>query len=281
MHTDSTPIIYDLEKRHAGDRSLLPEDAASAFIAHLLEDMADEWGTKLMFHYRWFRDRDQEACSRWLAFDSLRSSGGAAMIESAAAMFKERQVGRMEMVGCTAANAPLIDESLKRLLAIFEDFVPRQDYLFGSRPSLADFGWYAQLFQLASDPTAGDLMRETAPLSYRWVQLLDDCSGVEGDWQDNQQQLPAAVEGLLEMAGTLYLPFLLANAEALEQGEKTFHFSAFGHDYRQGTFKYQKKCLAWLREELAGLNGAAREKAQAWLEKADCWEGLDAGKGGS
>ena len=37
---DSTPLVYDLEARHAA-RGVVPPDPAQAFIAHLLEDVAD------------------------------------------------------------------------------------------------------------------------------------------------------------------------------------------------------------------------------------------------
>ena len=65
-HTDSTPIAYELEKRHPGGRSIIPEDRGLAFLSHLIEDMADEWLTKIMYLYRWWRQEDQDYCSKWL-----------------------------------------------------------------------------------------------------------------------------------------------------------------------------------------------------------------------
>ena len=250
---DSTPLVFELERRHS-DRSVVPDDEAQAFLAFVLEDMADEWGAKLMFHYRWFAERDQLQMSRWLAFDRLRGRGRAA-IEQAAAFFRERQVGRMALVGCKPQNAPVIEESARRIFALFEAQVTEEGYLFGSRPSLADFAWMGQLSQLAADPSPYDLMRESAPYLMRWLQNLDDASGVEGAWREG---LSPAVEGLLALAGEVYFPFLQANAAALARGEETFTIELLGRPYEQGTFRYQAKCLAELRSRYAALSDAAR-----------------------
>ena len=49
---------------------------------------------------------------------------------------------------------------LSRILAAFEPYVGMARYLFGSRPSLADFAWFGQLSEIATDPTPMRIMRE-------------------------------------------------------------------------------------------------------------------------
>jgi hypothetical protein len=231
--------------------------------------MADEWGTKAMFHYRWFRERDQKQMSEWLSFDRQRGRGRDAILKSAK-VFRDRQVRRMALVGCTPENAPIIEESARRILALFEAHVTEEAYLFGSRPSLADFAWMGQLSQLAVDPTPDDLMREIAPFTFRWLMNLDDASGVEGAWRDPSAPLPQAVKGLLQMAGEIYFPFLLANAAAFERKEETFSVRLYGQTYRQGTFRYQQRCLWDLRAAYAKLDPVAKAAIDPALAEAGC-----------
>ncbi|MBI1197995.1 MAG: glutathione S-transferase [Phenylobacterium sp.] len=266
-HNDSTPMIYDLEARHPDDRGIVPHEVGDAFLAYLLEDMADEWGTKLMFHYRWFLERDQVRMSEWLAYDRAMG-GGFAGIKQFADFFRSRQVGRMALVGCTRQNAPVIEESARRLAAIFEAHVLERPFLFGSRPSLAEFGWYGQFSQLIVDPTPNDLLREIAPFTVRWLMHLDDASGVDGSWRKPDEALAPAVEKLLAFAGEVYFPFLEANARALRAGEETFTVELLGKPYTQGAFKYQARCLESLRRAYADLPPAVRPRIDAMLSKA-------------
>lgn len=272
---DSTPVLFDLEARHS-ERSLVPDHAGLAFLAYLLEDFADEWGTKAMFHYRWYRERDQQRMSEWLLFDRLAGAGREPILEAAKA-FRDRQVGRMALVGCTPENAPIIEESATRILSLFEAHVTEARYLFGSRPSLADFGWLGQLSQLATDPTPQELMRKDFPFTYRWLANLDDASGVEGAWQSAEQPPAAAVKGLLKHAGEVYFPFLMANADALKRGEDQFSVTLMGRTYTQGTFKYQAKCLTELRSAYSALDGEARAYVEPILAETGCLEPLREG----
>ncbi len=266
--TDSTPIALDLEVRHPGVRSIVPDDSGQAFLSHLIEDMADEWVTKILFLLRFRLPLDQHYAARWVISDRRPDLVGDAL-EAAIEEFRRRQLSRMALVGATAANAGSIDASFACLLAILEPGIAGGRYLFGTRPALADFGLYGQLRTLVTDPTPQAIIRETAPALEHWIRRLDDASGVEGEW-DAPEPVSPTVEALVRMAGEVYLPFLLANDAALREDRESFTVELPGGPLTQPPFRYQAKCLAWLREHWNRLDGEAAARTAAVLEEAGC-----------
>lgn len=269
LMNDSTPLAYALEREHPGVRSVVPDDPGLAFISDLLEDFGDEWLTKIMFHYRWYYAADRAFAQTWVVTsrDPVMEPGAR---RAAMTAFNDRQVGRMALVGCTEQNRPVIEESYRFVLDTLDGHVRTLPFLLGSRPSLGDFGIYGQLQILSVDPTPAAEMRDRAADVFCWLLRLDDASGVEGAWIDAEAPLPHGVTSLLRHAAATYLPFLAANAQALQEGRESLEVELLGRPYAQAPFRYQGKCYDAIRKKFAALPEAARRRLEPVLEETGC-----------
>jgi len=223
----------------------------------------------MMFHYRWFYADDRAFAQTWI-ITSRDPVMAEAPRRAAMQMFNDRQVGRMAMVGCTEQNRPIIEDSYRFVLDTLDSHVRTIPFLFGSRPSLADFGLFGQLQILSVDPTPMAEMRARAPDVYCWLLRLDDASGVEGDWLDASARLPPTLTALLKHCGETYLPFLAANTEALRDGADEVALEIQGRPYAQAPFRYQGKCHDALRKKLAALAPEVRRRLDPVLEETGC-----------
>ena len=271
VHTDSTPLIRRLETMYAG-RAVRPPDPVVALLDALVEDYADEWLTKPMFHYRWAFPPDVAQAAailpRWImptATDADVTAGGNA--------FRDRQVGRLAVVGSNPTTAPTIEASYVRLLGVLDERLGRTRFVMGDRPGAADFALFGQLTQLACfDPTSRAIALHTTPRVVAWVDLVDDLSGLEPretDWVTRDVAV-TALRPLLAEIGRVYAPFLLANAAALERGADVVECTIDGRPWRQRPFPYQRKCLQWLREEAEALSPRDRAGARAAIDGTGC-----------
>jgi glutathione S-transferase len=256
---DSTPIIRRLEKEFEG-RSVIPPHPVTAFIDYVLEDYADEWLTKAMFHYRWHYSADAEKAGdilpRW-----SRISAPDAEMEQMKKFIMDRQISRLYVVGSNATTAPVIEASYERFIDLFNAHLKVTPFLMGNRPGASDFGIFGQLTALTHfDPTPMALTLKKAPRIYAWVEVCEDHSGLEpqdSDWMD-PASIPQTIIALLKECGRVYVPALLANEKALAEGRDTFETEIDGKPWKQQCFPYQAKCAQWIRNAYADLNGTDR-----------------------
>lgn len=265
---DSTSIIAELERAHPAQRSVLPDDPVLAFYAALIEDMADEWMTKLLFFYRFNHEADRRFACDWVMDDAYPDLDEAELARRAEA-FLQRQEERRAIVGATEDNAPLLQASLQRLIGILKPLLATERFLFGSRPSAADFALYGQLRTLSADPTPAALLRAQAPRLEYWLRRADDLSGVDGQWQVSPQP-GAVVVDLLHMIGDTHLPYLAANARADAAGRDHFAVDLAGGPFAQPPFRFHVKCLAALRAAYAALTPAEKDRATPLMRDTDC-----------
>jgi glutathione S-transferase len=268
---DSSPIIRRLEADYA-DRGVVPEDPALAFLDELIEDYADEWLTKAMFHYRWSYAPDIDKAGILLPCWREYSIPDETLAERAAAI-RDRQIGRLHVVGSNPTTAPVIEASYRRFLEVFEAHLTHQRFILGQRPAACDFAVFGQLTQLAQfDPTPMALTLQIAPRVCAWVSLMEDLSGLEPDDADwiSLRETPATLKGLLTEIGRVYPPVMLANARALISGADRVEAEVDGLPWRQPPFPYQAKCLQWLRTSHGALSEADRSLIDPILRTAGC-----------
>ena len=268
--TDSTPLIGRLEQEVAG-RSALPPDPVMAFVDAVLEDFADEWLTKAMFHYRWKFAEGIDKAGDIIPAHYVGVCAEESVLDAAKTQFSQRQISRLAVVGSNDQTAGMIEASYVRLVDLLDAHLRVQPFLMGQRPGASDFALYGQLSQLAHfDPTSMALTLQRSRRVFAWVGLVDDLSGLEpqsSDWARADALEPTLLALLQELAQG-YVPVLLANARALAQGEKQVNADLPAGRWQQGVVPYQAKCLRWLRAQYAALDAPGQALAGQILQAA-------------
>ncbi len=269
--TDSTPLIRRFEAE-SPDRSVMPTDPVLAFLNELIEDYADEWLTKAMFHFRWAHEADVKNAGPLLVYwaDTTMDDSAAQAI---ADRFSRRQVDRRYVVGSNDMTAPVIEAAYVRFVKVLDKLSARRGFVLGARPASADFAIYGQMSQLGIvDPTAAKITRGLSARVRAWIDRVDDLSGLspeDEDWFDFKVAAQA-LRPLLTEIGRTYAPVMVANAEAVMRSNDTFEAQLDGAPWTQPTFRYQAKSLGWLRDAYATLEARDRGEVDAVLSGTGC-----------
>ncbi len=268
---DSTPIIRHLETEFS-KRSVIPSNPALAFLNYVLEDFGDEWVTKYMFHYRWnFKDDIENASTRLPLLHDMN------LDDQSHREFKKYvadwQTNRLWVVGSNEITAPIIEASYKRFLEQLEESLARHSFLFGKRPSSADYAIYGQLTQLIGfDPTSRSIACDRSPRVISWLDLMEDMSGLEPketDWLSLENAL-GNLGSIFHEIGRVYIPALLANAQGIASKAESWETQIDGAIWEQKCFPYQAKCFKWINDEFNALNENDQSIVSSFLSKTGC-----------
>jgi glutathione S-transferase len=266
---DSTPIIETMEARFP-EPALQPADPTLAFLSALVEEYADEWGNKPMFHYRWFYEADAESAAERIA-QAMNPSLDAEGLANVKPAVKGRMIPRLKLVGSSAATKDQIEGSFRRQVAIVERHLDGRPYLFGGRPALGDFGLFAQLYECFTDPTPGGHIRATAPRVQAWIERMLDPSS-QGDFEPWERLEPTLLPLLRDEVGAVFFPWSLGNAAAITSGSGEMTCTLDGKPFVQEPQKYHAKSLGVLRARYAKV--ADRSRLDPVLERAGCLAAL-------
>jgi glutathione S-transferase len=267
---DSTPIIEHFEAT-ARAPSIVPDDPALAFLSALLEEYGDEWCNKWMFHYRWNYKADRWSTAERIALQ-MAGAQGPLGVAQARAMVADRMTGRLGFVGSSEKTKPLIEASFKNVIGLLDRHLASRAYLLGGRPGLADFGLWGQLYEAATDPTPGGKMRAAAPHLMAWVERMLE-PRTEGPFEAWATLGPTLMPLLAEEVGRLFLPWSVANADAIAGGAKTFETTLGGTVWAQEPQKYHARSLGEIRRKYQAAKAAPG--LEAILAQAGCLQFLE------
>jgi len=157
---------------------------------------------------------------------------------------------------------------------VIESAVSKQRFFFGSRPSRAEIGLFGILSQEIQDLTTSEFMRTDYNRIRRWLGLIDDMSGCEGEWQplstDADKLIASPVAEILKLSAKYHLPLLQANDEALAKGEKSLSFDIDGTPFNRIAHKRHAECLSALQQHYAALSQESKNALQQVLAETGC-----------
>jgi glutathione S-transferase len=139
-------------------------------LQHVLGIIIEYYGSQALLkhamHYRWtYRDEQR-------AF--LQHAFGVGAPQGMPEKVMARMQSYLPHLGVTAETIPLIEASFERLLDTLEVHFAAYPYLFGGRPTIADYGLIGPLYaHLGRDPVPERIMKTRAPHVYRWVERMN------------------------------------------------------------------------------------------------------------
>ncbi|MBI1361829.1 MAG: glutathione S-transferase family protein [Alphaproteobacteria bacterium] len=216
---DTTPMIEALEA-DSPEPSATPADPALAFLACVLEEYADTWLAKAAFHYRWTRKKDQRLAAQRAVenyyVDTPPEDRKAA--EDGAIVRMLDQLRLMQLDGDLGAAT---EKSFKRFVKLLDDHLRKHLYLFGGRPSIADFAIAGQLIQMLKDPTPAKIIEKDGEFVQKWCEFLADPKpgGPFESFDDLKETLAPIFASELVAS---FLPWAAENLENSLAGNETF-----------------------------------------------------------
>lgn len=269
---DSSTILSQIEAK-IWRPSARPNDPACAAVAILLEDYADEWLNKVMFHYRWGTAKAAKVAATRQAdftFQGFEVENRDEIEKSIA----KSMTGRLKLVGSTKKTGPILEASFERFLKLLNAHLEHHLFIFGGHPSFADFALAGQLIQLLQEEVPGAMIRDTAPFVAAWCEFMEEPrSGAPFEkFATVSDTLLALVRD--EVAVT-YLPWAEANAESIAKKRKTISVSIAGEDYKQGVQAHSAAAYEAVKAKFAATSST--EALAEFLKAAGLAEFLPLG----
>jgi len=270
--TDTTAMIQWFETQYPKN-PVIPNSPELRFFSLLLEDYADEWLWRPAMHYRWHTPQGANFAATHLAHE-IATGLPAPIVLKRWLLTRRQRKGFTTGDGVTPSNVSAVEAIYHRLLGVLSTILTQHKFLLGDQPSLADIGFAGPFLRhFAQDPVPAEIMRQDAPEVYEWASRLWNTQ--PGGGLGLLTSTPDTWAPLLEDIASVYLPYLNANAFAVQQGKKRFKVDLGGAVYPNARAShYRVFCLAQLRKHYMSLPEASKPDIKNKMEQHGLWEPL-------
>ena len=255
---DTTPILAMMDARYPA-RRLFPTGAAGV-VAHVVEEVLDEWFARVMVHYRWhYEENTTHVVSEIL---------GKPVSKEEARAFPLAQWGPR---ACRATGTEsegqqrAAEREYLAMLGALERQLGETPYALGTRPTAADTILLGGLRAHTNNDPIPDL--SAFPRVLDW-----DARGADG-W-DGRGAIPPPSEAtefahhVLEVARGPYADFVLGNRAALANGRKAFEIETYGETVSYLTRPYPEQSRRMVVRRIRDqLDADERATTLDWLDR--------------
>jgi glutathione S-transferase len=204
---DSTAMIHHLERRFP-ERDVLPDDPVQRFCCYVIEDAADEWLYRVAVGSRWYFPENAAVGGFELARDiAVRLP---VPCDQAHLGVREHVRSSCGPLGVTPETIQLwVDDVLRPWLRVLGAHLTERPYLFGGRPSLADFALFGgNAAHFTNDPLCRRWTDEDGPAVVQHTHRLLEPEDQEFDRWDEPGTTPDTLIAVLAELGRHYLPWV-------------------------------------------------------------------------
>lgn len=268
---DSTLMLSALEA-DLPDPSATPQDPACQAIAMALEDYGDEWLNKAMFRQRWGDMPDRAAAASRLLVQ-LFGKNKPKDRQKAEQQIAERMAGRLPLIGASDENAVILKASFHRFARLLNAHLSEHLFLFGGRPSIADFALAGQLQQLLMDPTPGAWLRERAPFVTAWCEFMQ-APKAGGPFKSLEELEKTLLPLIRDEVAKTFLPWAAANSASASRRRKKFSVTLEDGIFEQATQRHAAKSFKQMKKMVSkAADGHAPLEAFLKAAGADAYLG--------
>lgn len=218
VYQDTTVIIDEMEKRFP-QHSVYPRSVKQGLVSLLLELYGDEWLIIPAMHYRWHY-KQQNARFIYRQFGQLITPRAPEFVQR----FLGKRLGKkfknaVKKLGVTEQNYKAIEKSYLSFLNDLNNHFSQHDYLLGSKPCIADFGFMGPLYaHLYRDPAPAKIMRDKAPAVVNWIERMNnDCPALHSGSFLNDDHIPPTLIPILKRMTKEQMPVIKDTDEKLSQ----------------------------------------------------------------